>query len=468
MPRIRTEATFGRVAWLSVLAGTSFAIACFISVAVARWQNNQVSAFDLAFFDQIIWNTAHGRPFEASFIPYNFLGQHAEPILLAFVPFYWLGAGPLFLTVTQNIAAGAAAIPLFAATRRCGLAIPVASAAVIAYLLNGYLHRGLEFDFHPEVMVALPAFSAAWAIAAGRRKTAVALALSTLLFKEDTVFITLALAALMASSNFRREALVTATLAIVYVVLVVLVVMPLARDGQPSDLLQRYGYLVGASDDAGLVKGLLREPWVLPQHLFAAGSLRIIVGFVFMTAPLALLNPRIAAFVVPALMVSVLSSHAPQHALELHYAASLIPILFLAAISAPSGILRASPWPLATAFAAPAIVGFLLISPFGPSHSSATPPTAEHRSAVLAAVSLIPDGARVSAQSNLLARLSHRQAAYEFPLNAETSDWVVVDRYGHRSSQSIDAGFDAELAHLRTEWDVVFERDGVEVLRPRD
>jgi hypothetical protein len=93
------------------------------------------------------------------------------------------------------------------------------------------------------------------------------------------------------------------------------------------------------------------------------------------------------------------------------------------------------------------------------------PPTAEHRAAVLAGLALVPAGASVSAQSELVPRLSQRERAWEFPQSWRRADWVVVDAYGQRSTQSLDAGFDAALATVRATYARVYARDGVEVFR---
>jgi hypothetical protein len=44
---------------------------------------------------------------------------------------------------------------------------------------------------------------------------------------------------------------------------------------------------------------------------------------------------------------------------------------------------------------------------------------------------------------------------------------VIVDERVHRSSQSVDAGFDQALHAVRQQYEQVFARDGVEVFRAR-
>src|SRR5947209_17482695 len=50
----------------------------FAAAAVLRHRAYHSAANDLAFFDQIIWNAAHGRFFATSFVPCNVPGAHVQ------------------------------------------------------------------------------------------------------------------------------------------------------------------------------------------------------------------------------------------------------------------------------------------------------------------------------------------------------------------------------------------------------
>ena len=438
-------------------------------VALDRWSNYTTGGFDLGFFDQVVYNTAHGRIFENSFVWYNFAGQHFEPVLFFFVPGYWLGGGPLLLTLTQATVVACAVVVLFLAARRWSLPPWVAAAVTAAWVVSPYLHRALNFDFHPEVMLALPLFGAAWAIAAGRPRVAAVLALSLLLFKEDAALVAIAVGILLWWRGYRREGAVTAAIAVAWAVVIVLIVMPLAREGRPSDLVERYGYLVDATSQGALVPALLTHPWVIPQALLTPHHLWTIVLVVGVSAPLAFARPWLLLLVLPSVAVSVLSSYPDQSGLYFHYSAEIVPLaVVLGIVGAERLVSRVPPALIATAAMAPAIAAFSLMSPFAPWRSEENAPSAEHRAAVAAALALVPsdETVSVSAQSGLVARLSHRVGIYEFPGHADgRADWVVVDQYGYRSSQSVADGFDAKLQAVRDTYQEVYDIDGVEVFR---
>ena len=112
----------------------------------------------------------------------------------------------------------------------------------------------------------------------------------------------------------------------------------------------------------------------------------------------------------------------------------------------------------------PVFIGFLALSPFSPQAERQHGPTSTHLTALREGLELVPDDAmqEVSAQSSLLPRLSQRANAWEFPQAAARVDWVVVDRYTHRSTQSVSTGYDAALANVRATFEQVYDRDGVE------
>ncbi|MEO6397470.1 MAG: DUF2079 domain-containing protein [Tepidiformaceae bacterium] len=440
----------------------------FVANALNRWDNYRTNAFDLAFFDQIIWNTSRGDWFQTTFVSYNFAGQHLEPVLLLFLPAYWLRAGPPLLLVTQALVASAAAIPLYAAARRFGLPAVLAAAVAVTYLLNPYLHRALDFDFHPEVMVALPVFTAAWAVAAGRYRLASALALSTLLFKEDAAFVAIALAALLWTKGAHREAIVTGGVALVYAAVAVVVIMPLVRGGAPSDLVERYGHLVDTTQQSLFIPRLLTHPWAVPQHLVAPSQLWTMTLFVGVSAPLAVLRPRLLLFVLPGLAVALLASHQSQRFLELHYSAEVVPLVLIFGLLGAVTAMRSVPAPAVLGgILLPAVIGFIALSPFSPTADRPIGPSPVHLAALTEGLALIPldSTQEVSAQSSLLPRLSQRANAWEFPHAVSRVDWVVVDRYTHRSAQSLATGYESALLEVRATFERVYDRDGVEVFR---
>ncbi len=448
----------------TVTAGTATFAVYWAATAAVRWRNLQVGAFDFAFFDQIVWNTSQGRFFESSFVPYNFLGQHVEPVLLLFALGYRLGAGPWMLLLVQAAVCGLAALVLYEAARAMRLPAVVGAATALAYLANPYLHRALAFDFHPETMVALPAFGAAWAFAARRPGIGVACALSALLFKEDAAFVVLALAAFAWQAGAKRHSAILVACGLGWAAMAVLALMPYLRDGAPSDLVARYAGVLGGREGVAGLAWATAHPIEVARAVMTPGQLATAATFVSASGPWLLLAPMLAATLLPGLGLALLSSHPEQQALAFHYGAELVPIAAIAGLSGIRSLLRWAPsWVVAGGVVLAAAVALSVLGPV--TAFAEDGPTPAHLAAVRGAVAAVDDQASVSAQSNLAARFAHRREVWEFPGHWEDARWVVVDRYGFRSSQSLDAGFEAALLSLPEQFQLVFEEDGVSVYK---
>jgi uncharacterized membrane protein len=460
------------VRWMEIAAwlASGFAGLWFAARALARHRAYESTAYDLGFFDQVIWNTAHGRWFQTSFTPYNFLGQHFAPVLLVFALAYKLGAGIELLVVTQGIAVAAAAIPLFYATRRATSSAAAGLALSSGFLLSAPLHGALDFDFHPELLGFLPIFLALYFLVAGRRLAIVVSLLPLLLLKEDMALVLVTFAIVMLSRGARREGIALAGIALAWTIAVVFVAMPWIRGGS-GDLPQRYGYLVDGAGwwsftwDVG--SRSLGQLWPAP----AAAVLRLAAT----AGLLPLLSPVAIAASAPALLVSALSDHTPQSRLQLHYAVLPLALTWICAVLgvARLGRISSRSWRLrgqppahvagALVFVSSAVT-FAVWSPYSPLSMHYAPNVA-HRAAARDALRLVPAGASVSAQNTLLPHLSERRRVYEFPDMSDAS-FVVVDATLPITAQAQAAGYERAVAALPREgYQKVFDRDGVALWR---
>src|SRR4051812_23065280 len=194
--------------WGLAMTGVmAMAGAWFMATAMlGRHAAYQSNAYDLGFFDQIIWNTSRGHFFETSFVKYNFLGQHFDPILLVFAALYRLGAGVESLLVAASLMASVAAVPLYIAARRFSGSSMAGVLWAGAFLLSAPLHEAVNFDFHPETLMFVFVFTAAAFLAYERPREAVMSLLPLLLIKEDMALVLIALALPIALKGYRREA----------------------------------------------------------------------------------------------------------------------------------------------------------------------------------------------------------------------------------------------------------------------
>lgn len=441
--------------------------AIFARFALLRHQHFESRAYDLGFFDQIIWNTAHGHFFQTSFVSYNFLGLHFQPILLLFAALYRLGAGVESLLVVQAIFVGAAAVPLYCAVRRMSGSGLAALAMALAFLLTSSLHSALDFDFHPELMGFFFVFLALYYLAAGRPQATIISLLPLLALKETMPLILAAFAVLLFIGSHRRHALWLMLCAVGWTAAFALIVMPILRGGDPG-LTSRYEYLISGSSAVSVIPDILSRGF---QHI--DDGLVIAVRHVLPAAAVALLAPAAALVVLPPLLFHVLSERGPQAHLELHYVMMPLAMSFVAASfgiralargEGVAGHLRRVGSPAARAVSgagvllAATLLSFALSSPYAPGATREGPDAADVH-ILNQALSLIPADAPVSAQSTILPHLSHRLSVYEFP-RLEDAQYAIVDAPLQKRAPGHD-----EAAQDLPGFEVIFDSDGVRVFR---
>jgi uncharacterized membrane protein len=90
-------------------------IVTFTWLAILRHASFDSSGFDLGIYDQVVWNTLHGRPFfyTTTGQPLLHLSNHASLILLLVAPFYLIHSGPETLLFLQTAAVALGGLPLF-------------------------------------------------------------------------------------------------------------------------------------------------------------------------------------------------------------------------------------------------------------------------------------------------------------------------------------------------------------------
>ena len=382
------------------------------------------SAFDLAYFDQVVWNVSQGHGFATSFAAYPFLGQHFSPALALFVPLYAIHPSPLWLLGAQSLALGAAMVPLFLLARTW---LDETSALIVcfAFGLELFVVRAVNYDFHTEVLAVPFVF---WAVLGAVRATRagdltlVLAGIAPLLCKEDGALVSLGIGFLGWAVFRRRAGLVLIALALVYGLLVTVVVMPAIRGGQPGDLIGRYSYL--GSSVPGVLQGLVQRPWVVVQHLLSPGPLLAVALLLGGVAFLPLARPKAAIAALPALVLALLSQKWQQETLLDQYGVQVGPLIVVGAVL---GWARLQPW-LHRASADGVLVAAVIASTVlalavgKPALGLGSFEAASDASSLAAHV---PTDAALDASSDLLPLVAEREAIGVLP--AHRHDWVAID-----------------------------------------
>lgn len=467
-------------------------LAAMIAVYVAvfgwlTWRQQSAFAtfgFDMGIHDQGIWLLSRFRdPFvTVRGLPY--FGHHLNLVSLAYVPAYWLGAGPHFLYATETLALAAGAVPLWLLGRDRFHDPWLALVPAAAYLLHPTLEWINWWHWHPDALAITPLLWAWW-LATRRRwgwfAVAVAVTLST---KEDAALAVAALGVVVlwrGGRAARRAGAVTASAGVLWFAFATLVAMPAFSGGAPfyaQSFFPAFGTSMGsvvwgmATHPGDVLRLLLaRDRLAYYWHLAAPTGLVAVVG-----APLLLLG-------APQTAVNALSSLPGPHDPRFHYSSVILAALFLATVEGLGFLHRRA--------RRAAAVGFVVLGVAAPVANVAWSPsplgvqfatgiwarTNDHTRALDRAVAMVPAGAGVAASYDVVPHLSHRSIIYEWPNPWHVGNWAVHDENppdpGGVDYLVLDSSLGQSTALLTSltgpggSFDVVYDDQGALVARRR-
>jgi uncharacterized membrane protein len=501
--------------WL--IAALVFAV--YLTISLFRYFQLDSLSWDLGIFTEAVKQYAHLRAPVADVrgAGFNLLGDHFSPIIALIAPFFLIVPSPITLLVVQALLTAASVLPVsWAAADKLGRRAGAAIGA--AYGFSWGLQQMINFDFH-EIAFAVPllAFSLS-ALIRGRTRAAVVWALPLVFVKEDQGFTVAAIGVLMIIIARWQAAPARATA---------------GQDGSRSDGQAR------ASARTAIIGGQLLIVWgiawsvlaitvIIPHfnpahhyqywsyggglspggHLSAAGivhqfftswpvKLRTTLLLLLPTVLIALWSP-LALAALPSIVLRFLGTNPSFWGTQWHYNATVMPILFLAAVDAIARIRARRRRPAATAAtetaetgvaagrrgswyaavlteidrhgaAAMLAVGVALIFQF-PVGSLLTPATyriSPYVADANAAMANVPDGATVTTTLDLLAPLAARTDTFWIGNSGNpATKYIVFD--------GTDSGYSPEPAnvpafvasqHPGITYNVIYDTGGIYVFR---
>src|SRR5439155_806199 len=235
----------------------------FGSLSLVRHWAFHSTALDLGVFDQVLWNTIHGRFMESTLSlercdPHSFFLDHFSPALLLIVPFYAIVPHPETLIVFQTVALALGAWPVYLLAR---LYLPRGEQRLVwvaAYVLSAPLAWITFYDFHEITLAVLPLGLAMYFLAT-RRTVPLLICLGvSFLVKEELPLIAIGFGlALLAQRRLRLGAFVAIASAAWFIV-TLKVIIPAFAGGAPYQYLGRYASLGG--DEFEIARTLVLDP----------------------------------------------------------------------------------------------------------------------------------------------------------------------------------------------------------------
>jgi uncharacterized membrane protein len=423
----------GVLIWAIILAF----VVTFACLSVRRHLALATNGMDLGNVNQALWNTAHGNfmTFTNMAPVHSRLALHVEPILLLFVPFYWLGlGGPILLLIVQAAVVGLGALPLYWLARdRLLTATPAVSLFTLvfpaAYLLLPALEAAVMYDFHAVTLAPTFLLFAFYFMEKRRPGLFSLFAVLAMTCKEDMALtvVMLGLYTLLGSRRW-RWGLPTMAAGIAWFAIAVFLVQPTFSPTGGNVQASRYAWLGGTP--SAIAETFVRRPDLVWEHVWQQADLPAYLGGLLApTALLAALSPLSWLPTLPSLAVNLLSNHPLSWRLEeFQYAAPIAPFVVISAVYGVRNLssLVGRRWPAAGRYVTSSACGLLIVASlvyhwgrgFSPlAHPFQSWPVGDHEQHAEQVFrrSQVPPGAALFAQSNLNPHVSSRRVLYQEP-----------------------------------------------------
>jgi uncharacterized membrane protein len=433
----------------------------YTAISLFRLLQLYPSSWDLSIYTEYVKQYAHLRApiVDIRGAGFNLLGDHFQPAVAVLAPFFRVFPSPATLLVAQALLAAVSVFPVAQAARE-KLGVGASRAIAIGYGFSWGLQQLAEFDFH-EIAFAIPllAFSLS-ALVRGRLRAAVCWALPLVFVKEDQGFTVAAIGLYLIASGLRARApdpggriragqfLLIWGLAWSFVAIGV--ILPHFNPAHHYDYWSDGGVLApGRHPSLTGLAGQLFHAW--------PDKLRTVVIVLLPTAFIALRSPLVLV-AAPSLLLRFMSTNGSYWGTYWHYSATVMPIIFVAAVDALArigerhgpashasglqGLRREIPagaraYGAAMMLAVAVCLAFQF--PLSSLWSAQTYRISSQVESADAAISKVPDGATVLATLDLLAPLAARTDTFWIG-NAGNprTQYIVFD--GHDSDYSPPVG----------------------------
>ena len=445
---------------------TALAVFCaYAVISLFRLLQLNPASWDLGIYTEYVKQYAGLRaPIVDIRAPgFNLLGDHFQPLVAVLAPFFRVFPSAATLLVAQALLVAISVFPVSQVARE-KLGLGPSRAIAVAYGFSWGLQQVAEFDFH-EIAFAVPllAFSLS-ALARGRIRAAVCWALPLVFVKEDQGFTVAAIGLYLVVSGLhaavpargsrisqprgggppgatdidvRRIAAGQFLLVwgFAWSFVAISVIIPHFNPAHQYDYWSDGGVVApgGHLSVTGLVQQLVHAG---PVKLETIAMLLVPVAFIALRSPLILIA-------VPSLLLRFMSTDSSFWGTSWHYNATLMPVIFVAAVDAlarigassgthPPGAagLRGAVLAGTRRFGPALMVVIAVILAFQfPLSGLWHPQTyriSPHVAAAEAAMARVPDGATVLTTLDLLAPLAARTDTFWFGNSGNPQTQYIV------------------------------------------
>ena len=320
-----------------LLCATIFALAT-AGASWWHWWTFQYGTFDLAFYVQALWLALRGE-WLVSLLNVPLLGNHAEPIVFLLTPLFALWPHPMLLVSAQVLALATMPFTGRRIALRLGFSPRDATLLGAVLLLLPATAFVAIHEFHPEAFAAPLLLLLIEARTAGRLRLFWLWFLGALACKENIALLLVGFCSvhlLLDRARGRRGQLwwnaAPLAVALAWLVIYGRVLGPRLNGGNVA-YLELYSHLGATGGE------ILHNFWAEPArilHAFwrALTGGNLVWAMLLPLLGLPLLRPRWLLIAAPIVLQHLLSLRPVEWSIDLHYAAPLIPLCWMAAAEA--------------------------------------------------------------------------------------------------------------------------------------
>ncbi len=327
-----------RILWWGAL------LFCIVVIADSwfRWATFQYGTFDLAFYAQGLWLAGKGT-WQVSLLDVPLMGNHQDPIVFLALPFYKMWSHPMLLVILQTLALATMPFTGWRIARHLEFGEKASLWLALATLLAPATGFVALHEFHPEALTA-PLLLLMFQGRLQRRPGMFWLSFILVLMCKESMGLLLAwISVVYAVIERDRDRewrigwnVIPGCVAFGWFLLCVLVIGP-ALNGGNVDFLGLYSDLGKSGGE--IAGGFFTHPGKAAGALWrgiTGGNLTLGTLLPFLMLPL--LRPRWIIMAAPIFLQHLLSWRQSEWSINFHYAAPLVPLLWLGAAEAASAL----------------------------------------------------------------------------------------------------------------------------------
>jgi uncharacterized membrane protein len=220
--------------------------------AIAVWRYEHFLSFDHSgdqlLFEQVIYNTAHGKPFYNNFSHQSHFGDHNSPILGLLAPFTYMVPAPYVLSIFTVLSIAVAAIPIYLLSKELIGNVFIALLLSVEFLMLPALIGQVIASFH-EINLVIPFLTFTFYFFVKKRFSPfIAMLVMSLLVKEDVALTTI-MFSLYAIINKRERCwyIIPAIISISWFIISIKVIIPFYNNNNTYSVGVGYFKNIGSS-----------------------------------------------------------------------------------------------------------------------------------------------------------------------------------------------------------------------------